>query len=162
MTIQTDAVEPQTTVAKDVLGLAGEYAVASELCRRGKYAQLTLGNKKQTDLLVESGNHFLKVEVKSKQTSEWPGVKGIHGNSVLVFVDFRGKGEGDRPDFYILTVADWRRLVKKRYGGTRGFVMDKENVPRWEGIKFTGMGVKPDRIAQFKDRWEKFDNLLSS
>jgi hypothetical protein len=33
-------------IAKDTLGLAGEFAAASELCRRGIYAQLTLGNRK--------------------------------------------------------------------------------------------------------------------
>ncbi len=36
------------------MGLTGEYAVASELCKRGYYAQLTLGNHyKKTDLIVE-------------------------------------------------------------------------------------------------------------
>ena len=38
---------------KETLGLAAEFAVASELCRRGIYAQLTLGNRKRTDLLVD-------------------------------------------------------------------------------------------------------------
>jgi len=33
--------------------LCKEYAVASELCKRGFYAQLTLGNHKKTDLVVE-------------------------------------------------------------------------------------------------------------
>jgi len=34
-------------ISKDILGLAGEFAVASELCRRGIYAQLTLGTRKR-------------------------------------------------------------------------------------------------------------------
>jgi hypothetical protein len=34
--------------SKELVGLAGEYAVASELCRRGYYSQLTLGNHKKT------------------------------------------------------------------------------------------------------------------
>jgi hypothetical protein len=55
------------TIAKDTIGLAGEFAVASELCKRDMYIQLTLGNKKRTDLLVEVGDNFIKVEVKSKQ-----------------------------------------------------------------------------------------------
>ena len=55
------------TIAKDTIGLAGEFAVASELCKRDMYTQLTLGNKKRTDLLVEVGDNFVKVEVKSKQ-----------------------------------------------------------------------------------------------
>jgi hypothetical protein len=40
-------------LSKESVGLAGEYAVASELCRRGHYAQLTLGSHKKTDILVE-------------------------------------------------------------------------------------------------------------
>ena len=39
-------------IPKETLGLAGEYAVASELCKRGIYAQLTLGNRKSVDLLL--------------------------------------------------------------------------------------------------------------
>jgi hypothetical protein len=42
-------------ILKESLGLAAEFAVASELCRRWLFAQLTLGNKKRTDLLVHDG-----------------------------------------------------------------------------------------------------------
>lgn len=41
-------------LSKELIGLAGEYAVASELCRLEVYAQLTLGSHKQTDILVET------------------------------------------------------------------------------------------------------------
>ncbi len=94
-------------IERDTLGLAGEYAVASELCRRGMYAQLTLGHKKRTDLLVESGDTFFRVEVKTKQRSEWPAVKGIYGNSILVFVVFFNKNK-KRPTRFLH--IDSRRL----------------------------------------------------
>ncbi|GAH85546.1 unnamed protein product, partial [marine sediment metagenome] len=68
-----------TPVAKDILGLAAEFAVASELCRRNIYAQLTLGLRKRTDLLIETERGMLRVQVKGKQAREWPGVKGIYG-----------------------------------------------------------------------------------
>jgi hypothetical protein len=42
------------TIEKEYLGLEAEFAVASELCRRDMYAQLTLGRRKRTDLLVET------------------------------------------------------------------------------------------------------------
>jgi hypothetical protein len=46
---------------KSVLGVAGEFAVTSELCRRNIYAQLTLGNQKRIDLLTMSREgKFLK------------------------------------------------------------------------------------------------------
>lgn len=43
----------QRKLSKELLGLAGEYAVASELCKRGMYAQLTLGSHKHTDILIQ-------------------------------------------------------------------------------------------------------------
>ena len=43
-------------ISKEFLGLAGEYAVASELCKRGLYAQLTLGHHKSTNLKIASSN----------------------------------------------------------------------------------------------------------
>jgi hypothetical protein len=71
-------------------------------------AQLTLGNRKRTDLLVEDDRGMLRIQVKSKQGREWPGVKGIFGNDiVLVFVDFQYKDTHERPDFYVMTSDDW-------------------------------------------------------
>lgn len=73
---------------RGTLGIAAEYAVASELCRRGIYAQLTLGHQKKTDLLVffESGQ-LARIEVKAKQGREWPNCKGIsRSDTYLVFV----------------------------------------------------------------------------
>lgn len=42
--------EPKLTVKKELLSLAGEHRVASELCKRGIFATITPGNRKQTDL----------------------------------------------------------------------------------------------------------------
>jgi hypothetical protein len=36
-------------ISKSTLGLAADYAVASELCRRNIYAQPTFGHQKRTD-----------------------------------------------------------------------------------------------------------------
>jgi hypothetical protein len=43
-------------ISRNTLGLAAEFAVASELCRRNVYAQLTLGHQKRTDLLIFGAN----------------------------------------------------------------------------------------------------------
>lgn len=53
-------------IPKEILDLAGEFAVASELCKRGIYAQLTLGIRKRTDLLVETDASMLRIQIKSK------------------------------------------------------------------------------------------------
>ena len=76
-----------------MVGIAAEFAVASELGRRNVYAQPTFGHLKRTDLLIlgESGVP-LRVEVKGKQGDSWPNCKGIADDkSILVLVDFEGK-----------------------------------------------------------------------
>ena len=105
---------------KQYTGLAGEYAVASELCRRGCYAQLTLGNHKKTDLLVERKGKLFCVSVKAKKKSyTWPRVKGIEKGDILVFVDFQKKAADERPDFYILNVGNWVKLIEKNENSRR-------------------------------------------
>ena len=92
-------------IEKSILGVAGEFAVAAELCRRNIYAQLTLGHQKRIDLLalLHDGN-MLRIEVKAKQGREWPNCKGIYGdNTFIIFVDYREKAATERPDFYVLT-----------------------------------------------------------
>jgi hypothetical protein len=60
-------------ISQKTLGLAAEFAVASELCRRNIYAQLTLGHQKRTDLLLFGPNDkLLRIEVKGKQGRDFP------------------------------------------------------------------------------------------
>src|SRR5436190_23440825 len=99
-------------ISKELLGLAGEYAVASELCKRGLYAQLTLGHHKSTDILVEAEHRMLRIQVKTKQGREWPSISGVYrGDDFIVLLDFQNKQEGERPDYYILNRRDWLKLV---------------------------------------------------
>jgi hypothetical protein len=144
-------------IERQNLSLAGEYAVASELCRRGFYAQVTLGRLKRTDLLVydQESDRELRIEVKSKQGRVWPGIKGITGsNAFLVFVDFEKK-KPDRADFYILNVSDWRRYINKyvRPEG-RGVRIDENYCPTWKD-GYIGTSVKPNEISKHKEAWDK-------
>jgi len=133
-------------ISKDILGLAAEFAVASELCRRNIYAQLTLGQRKRTDILVETEKAMLRIQVKGKQGKEWPWIKGISGKDILlVFVDFENKKENERPDFYILTAKDWERLLKiekKKQGHDRP-------------------DIKPEMIKECKERWDKIKGIIN-
>ena len=153
-------------VPKETLGLAGEYAVASELCRRGIYAQLTLGNRKRTDLLVENDSSMLRIQVKSKQKREWPGIKGIIGNDiVLVLVDFEKKSLDSRPDFYVLISDDWGRVIDTRCIKTghvkNGKVIVSQcNVPTWND-GYVGMGIKPSDVQEYKEKWDKVETCLT-
>ena len=153
------------------LGIAAEFAVASELCRRNIYAQLTLGTRKRTDLLVETKTGMLRIEIKAKQGPSWPNCKGIPSrqNRLLVLVDFASKQENQRPDFYILTSEDWLNLVNKECEEkiAKGEVtLDDENVPVWVnnvkyGQPYRGMGISVRQVVAQKERWDKIHDMTS-
>lgn len=155
------------SVAKENLALAGEFAVASELCRRGIYAQLTLGLRKRTDILIETETAMLRVQVKTKQGNAWV-CSGVFGeNIILVLVDYADRQLDQRPDFYILTARDWVNFFKVPWVKERiaeGIVkIDKENRPIWhsEGKStFRGFRVEPEDIVKHKEKWNKIEKLI--
>jgi hypothetical protein len=151
------------TITKECLGLAAEYAVASELCRRGIYAQLTLGNRKRTDLLVDAdAGTMFRIQVKSKQGRKWPGVKGVHGESiVLVLVDYEKKEAAERPDFYILRSADWKKVINKLvvaagHVDSGKATISEEFVVTWRD-NYVGLGVRSEDVLKYRESW---DNLI--
>jgi len=149
-------------IPKETLGLAGEFAVASELCKRGIYAQLTLGNRKSTDLLldVEDGG-MLRVQVKSKQGNEWPACRGVACGKpeALVLVDFQRKTDDQRPDFYILTGEDWKNVIDgtgfipKGWGTMKGDIFEYTD-------GFKGLNVKPEMVRRYAEQWDKIRAML--
>ena len=165
-----------TEVIRGTLGIAAEYAVASELCRRGTYAQLTLGHQKKTDLLVffETGD-LARIEVKAKQGREWPNCRGIAGaNTFIVFVDYEHREPGQRPDFFILNAKDWRRVLEKRVAEIKAknpkkkITISDDNVSIFEdeigrdGKPYRGMSIRPSDIANFREQWGKIANGTSA
>jgi hypothetical protein len=106
---------------------------------------------------------MFRIQVKSKQVNEWPGIKGIYGKDFfLVLVDFKDRKENERPDFYILTVEDWVKLLKINLKDKieRGDVtIDRRNMPTWKG-KYQGMGIKPEMIKEHRERWDKINKVV--
>jgi hypothetical protein len=144
-------------IIRETLGLAAEFAVASELCRRGIYAQLTLGNRKRTDLLIDTDQQMIRVQVKAKQGKEWPGVRGVRGTDVLVLVDYQNKQDNERPDFYILLAADWARMLTKelRRSVKRGEVtISADHIPTWDD-GYVGTGITATQVEPFREAWGK-------
>jgi len=143
--------------------MAGEYAVASEICRRDFYAQITLGRLKRTDILVYNPKteKEIAIEVKAKQGKEWPGIKGIIGDQkLLIFVDFENKKNTQRPDFYILDAKDWKDFLKAHVLHHPKFYQLLEGyIPQWKD-KYKGTSVRPHQIIQHKEKWEKLEKLL--
>ncbi len=162
------------TISRECIGLAAEFAVASELCKRGIYAQLTFGNKKRTDILVMTEHEiFTRIEVKAKQGATWPNCKGIYGNNVfLVLVDFANKNEEERPDFYIMNPEDWFGFIKneitrlKNKNPKVNIEINSENVPIWRdqvnkfGKPYMGMGISPKAIQEYKEAWHKISDQM--
>ena len=149
-----------TKLERSLLAVAGEYAVASELCRLGVYAQLTLGNRKKVDLLLDGENELARVEVKTKQGGTWPGIKGIapeDGPRFLVLVDLQGKGSDERPEFYVISQSEWRpfleQKLKERLKNNK-VTIDDHNVPH-NSDGYIGVGIKADEVAQFRNGWDK-------
>jgi len=142
-------------LSKELLGLAGEYTVAGELCKRGIYAQLTLGHHKRTDILVETEFRFLRVQVKAKQDNEWPSITGVYTeDDMLVLVDFKGKEKHESPDFYIVDLEDWEAMLlaeKEKYPDVQ--IDEKLTITYKDGWK--GLDIKPSRVQECKDRWDK-------
>jgi hypothetical protein len=147
-------------LSKETIGLAGEYAVASEICRWGLYCQLTLGNYKGVDLLVDPGNGkpSFRVSVKAKQGGEWPSIAWtINDNDFFVFVDYAGKSDSERPDFYIVDKETWdtfeKSIVDKHLAKGRVLNKEKGKIIWPDGWK--GINIKPQMIEGSKDRWDR-------
>ena len=160
-----------TKIDRDKLSVAAEFAVASELGRRNIYAQPTYGDQKRTDLLIfgTAGTPLL-IEVKGKQSRQWPNCLGIPNSRwILVLVDFAGKSETERPDFYILTAQDWldfvRAEIKRHRKGGRTVELGPDQVPVWpdqvkNGKVYRGMGVEVRHVSQLRECWWKVVDAL--
>ena len=63
----------KNAIDKYMLGMCGEYAVCSELLKRGKMASITMGNAKSVDIIVTnpSSSQYKKIEVKTSQTTKF-------------------------------------------------------------------------------------------
>ncbi len=145
-----------TKIDANMLSVAAEFAVASELGRRNIYAQPTFGHRKRTDLLVfGKDDRPIRIEAKGKQFKQWPNCKGIADEkSILVLVDFAGKAETERPDFYILSSGDWLNFVKEeiRKRPDKKIELDADNCPIWttqvkRGKPYRGIGVEVKDVA---------------
>lgn len=141
----------------ELLGLAGEFAVASELCRRGWYAQLTLGHHKRVDILVETMQGVVLIQVKAKQDREWPGVSGPNpdkANDVLVLVDFAGITAATRPVFYVVTFGDWKAIVAEERERHPAAIVDAQYQVRYPD-GWRGVNLRAEYVARYKEQWEK-------
>jgi hypothetical protein len=146
---------------KLLLGNTGKFSTASELCRRN--FKINIGKNNRIEILLGKGKKPLKIVTASKQISEWANCNGIKNqDSILIFVDYEGKKELDRPDFYILTNDDWSSIVKnyqknhpekktKIENGTIIFLNEYKII----GKPHKGMVLETKDLEKFKEMWSK-------
>jgi hypothetical protein len=146
-------------MTKELLGLASEYAVAAQLCRLGMYAQLTLGHHKRTDILVETETRMLRIQVKGKQSYQWPALAGPYRqDDFLVLVDFQKKGALP-PDFYVLDVNDWKLAIKNEKKIKPITVDSLLRVTYPDGWK--GLNLSVGQVIAYRDQWNKVASHLT-
>lgn len=162
-------------IPSSTIGLAAEYAVASELCRRGIYAQLTFGNQKRTDILVFSqSGRVARIEVKAKQGAVWPNCKGIADRKAfLVFVDYQVASDSHSPEFYVLSERNWRRVLEKCVAEVKAahpgkkIEITKDNYCVFveqigpNGKPYAGISVRTRHVARYRDRWDVIQRTMS-
>jgi hypothetical protein len=117
---------------------------------------------------------FLKIEVKAKQSSTWANIKGLStADAFLVFVDFANKAATHRPDFFVLSIADWRAVATEHVGEyrhkhpDRNPYLDAENCPVFpeeldsRGKPYKGCTVRVAAIESHREAWVKIMNACA-
>jgi hypothetical protein len=158
-----------------LLGAAGEYLIAAELCRRGLIATTFTGNVPFYDIIAsDEGGRHVAVQVKASSRGSWQvsditsyfevafkETQQIIGKPkpcpikrlVMVFVVVDPKGQ-DR--FYILTWAEFRDIL---------LIHHKEYLAKHNGIrpkKWNSLhaAIKEELLKDYQDNWSQIQNNL--
>jgi|SRR5215510_13583072 len=155
---------------KNRLNLTARFAVASEICRRTA-DDVFVSYQERGELRLENPHASIRLKVHAKQGDVWPGCKGIHGkDTILILVDFCQKSDSERPDFYVLTDSDWRKVVEDRINPLRKkgkqIELDDQNIAiNWSDLNdhwkpYKGIDVRPSAIQKHFEKWEKVPDAL--
>lgn len=107
---------------KDITGIASEFCVLSMLLRIGADATLTLGNKKEVDIIVTKNGKALTIDVKGlRSTGDF--ILGNHENSFqdknhyFIFVHYTKFSDIlSLPEFFVVPAVKISNLIKERNG----------------------------------------------
>jgi hypothetical protein len=152
------------------LGMAGEFAVASELKRRRLIASVTYGTSKSADVIVvdKDLNKVVRIEVKATDKGKWPlGPKvtdptRMKTNQFWVLVQFpeplNEKPENDfkrgehSPRYFVLTCQEIHRVWKKGADVYKAGYL-KRHGKESEGIGVPNVSLK--EVSEFEGEWNK-------
>ncbi len=134
---------------KYLLGLAGEYAVCSELAKRKIQANLTLGNKKSIDIIiVDENNTATTIEVKTTNKKRF----------VTGFFQKYKSPETPHPDFWIFVMIDnafSNRFFILKHEELAKIQMARNNMTSWAENKGGVDNVLVEHVIDFENSWEK-------
>lgn len=153
-----------------LLALAGEYRVCSELNKRGIFATVTYGNRKDVDVYAigELNGKALKIEVKTSQKGQFvtriTQKKKLNGGAgtpdFWVLFHLQQVGGGTYSErFFILShaeICEAQALRNKVYG-------DGYQARHGRQYDFsTGVdNVRVVDVKKYEDAWSKITNQLS-
>jgi hypothetical protein len=131
---------------------AAQFAVASELCKRGYQVALTLGNHPAVDLMVQSpkGVQFT-IDVKGLYKSNFWVVKEKELKDRLFYV-FAFVPTGTENRFHIATQKEVNAALKAKYEVDRKRTIAKgKSMPSEDKISISVLPFKLE--PQWEDKW---------
>lgn len=131
---------------------AAQFAVASELCKRGYQVALTLGNHPAVDLMVQSpkGAQFI-VDVKGLYAPNFWVVREKETKDRLFYV-FAFVPTGTENRFHIASQKEVNAALKAKYEVDRKRTIAKgKAMPERRQVKFSCLPFKLEH--QWQDRW---------
>jgi hypothetical protein len=130
---------------------AAQFAVASELCKRGFEVALTMGNHPTTDIMVSSqnGSRF-GIDVKgSYKRNVWLVKKKPENADIFYVFAFVPAGGSNR--FFILSQADVNQGIEAEFSRARAAAALKgrsgDKIEAWPGVQWVF-------AEKYEDRWD--------
>ena len=135
-----------------IIGMSGEFAVASELLRRGFQANVTFGNAKAMDIIITSNNSNVYKIVEVKTTT---GPKFV----TEFFKKYYDKSV-QHPDYWVLVFIDkdftahYYVLTHEEIGDIQ---MQANGKTSWEKNDDGVDNIRRSNpaLAEHKNRWDK-------
>jgi len=133
-------------IEKNLSSLAGEFAVASQLCLRGYVASLTLKNYPGVDVfaLNPKNEKQITIQVKASTDGWFNAPKIINKKSVFIYVHIK---QDKMLDFYIIPAT---KVIELREKELKGYLDSHPNVKEDQPIWLGGQ----KHFADFKDKWD--------
>lgn len=157
-----------TETEKIARGRAGELRVASELCRRGYCATVTMGNTPNTDVICSNllWTKSVFLQVKTFRTGAKKCQVGCLADSdkggkfFWVLAGLRDKDEKAAEDFYIVPSSVMAKNVSKRHKqwlATPGRKGQPHRDTKLREVRFVDIGNHSKfvyDVSRFKGRWD--------